>query len=265
MPTCPACNYQLSQGATMCPGCGAALSGPAAREDDSAETWHSMPDEPHPLSRRRPVWVWIIFGLYVLLAGTITFGPLLAALVGGTLGGLGAALISAFVIVLCGGSLLIIPIRAAHDLPNTQRSIWLPLICSATLATAVFGGFAVAAHEFTFGGQGDKTGEDAMSWAFLIAAPIVWFGWCVLFGVMAFRTNPERFAGRLYKSLLAGSVLELLIAIPMHMVVRQRGYCCAGFGTGMGIGIGLLVVLIALGPAVVFLFYRRYKQAYSRH
>jgi hypothetical protein len=208
--------------------------------------------------------VYLVFGAYVLLAGTVTFGPILATIASGSLGGLGAAFVFALIVVVCGGSLVVIPIRAAHDLPVTQRSIWLPLFGSAMLAAFLFCGLSVASHEFAFGGK-SKDGEDVAIAAFWIGLPVVWLGWSVLFGLMAFRTDPERFAGRLYKTLLAGSVLELLIAIPMHMVVRQRGYCCAGFGTGLGIGIGLLVMMVALGPAVVFLFYRRYQQVYARH
>ena len=119
-------------------------------------------------------------------------------------------------------------------------------------------------REYAFSDQNTAEASTAGK-AFLFALPVVWLSWCVLFGIMAFRISPELFASRLYKSLLTGSVLELLIAIPMHMVVRQRSYCCAGFGTGMGIAIGLLVMLIALGPAVIFLFYRRYYQVYARH
>ena len=69
---------------------------------------------------------------------------------------------------------------------------------------------------------------------------------------------------RVYQTLLAGSVLELFVAIPMHLVVRRRTECCAGMMTALGIGVGVTVMLIALGPAVFFLFYRRYRQAYVR-
>lgn len=250
MLTCSACGRQAADDAVICPECG-----------------ESLLEQPAPAPRPpvvQSLWVYLVFGVYVLLMATITFGPVLAAMAGGSLEGLGAALVFALIVAVCGASLVVIPIRAARDLPNTQRSIWLPLLGSATLAMALFGGFALAAHEFTFGGKSNE-GEDAFVWGAFAALPVVWIGWAVLFGTMACRREPERFAGRLYKSLLAGSVLELLIAIPMHMVVRQRGYCCAGFGTGMGIGIGILIMLIALGPAVVFLFYRRYQQAYARH
>ena len=45
---------------------------------------------------------------------------------------------------------------------------------------------------------------------------------------------------------------------------NDEDQCCAGLGTGLGIGVGIIVMVIAIGPAVFFLFFRRYKQAYSR-
>jgi hypothetical protein len=68
---------------------------------------------------------------------------------------------------------------------------------------------------------------------------------------------------RMYQILLAGSVAELLVAVPMHLVVRQRAQCCAGMYTALGIGLGIVVMFAAMGPAVFFLFFRRYKQAYA--
>ncbi|MBM3979176.1 MAG: hypothetical protein FJ304_02610 [Planctomycetes bacterium] len=250
MPVCPTCEFQAPAESVECPQCGTALSAPVP--------WSERP------AVRRPVWVHMIVGAYVLLVGALTFGPVVAGFFSGNLGTFGATLLYAAVLSACGASLIAIPVRAARDLPNTQRSIWLPLLASATLAALLFLGFGFAAHEFAFGGKNAGAEENTALTAIWVALPLVWVGWAVLFGVMSLHLSPERFAGRVSKALLTGSALELLVAIPMHMVVRQRGYCCAGFGTGIGIGIGILVMLVALGPAVVFLFYRRYKQAYAR-
>ena len=56
------------------------------------------------------------------------------------------------------------------------------------------------------------------------------------------------------------TVVELLVAVPTHLVVRRRSECCAGIGTAIGIGAGILVMLLAFGPSVGFLYYRRWKQ-----
>lgn len=218
---------------------------------------------PQPDDRsRRPAWVYVVVGVYVLLAATVTFGPVVTGLVNGELFGIGATLLYALVLLACGASLVLVPIRAGRGRPTARRSVWFPILGSATLAAFLFGGLALASHEFAFGGRGQSGADEAQA-ALVATLPVVWLGWAVLFGLLASRLAPERLAERAYQSLLAGSVLELLVALSMHVVVRQRGYCCAGFGTGLGIGIGLLVMLVALGPAVVFLFYRRYRQVYA--
>jgi len=127
---------------------------------------------------------------------------------------------------------------------------------------AVFFGLAIASHELLFGGVNDPFEREALQ-VILIALPVVWLVWVFVFGAMSDSLDRKRFGGRLYKTLLAGSVLELLVAIPMHLAVRQRGYCCAGIGTGLGIGVGLIVLVVALGPAVVMLFYRRFQKVYT--
>jgi hypothetical protein len=55
-------------------------------------------------------------------------------------------------------------------------------------------------------------------------------------------------------------VLELLIAVPTHIVVRRRDECCAGIATGVAICIGVAVMIVAFGPSVVLLYYRRWNQ-----
>ena len=60
--------------------------------------------------------------------------------------------------------------------------------------------------------------------------------------------------------MLRGSILELLIAVPSHIVVRWRGECCAGFFTFFGITMGISVMLLSFGPAVFFLYYARWQK-----
>ena len=43
-----------------------------------------------------------------------------------------------------------------------------------------------------------------------------------------------------------GSILELLIAVPTHIVARYRDCCCARFMTFIGLAMGMSVMLFAL-------------------
>ena len=92
---------------------------------------------------------------------------------------------------------------------------------------------------------------------------IAWVAWLGGFWSLSKSLDPKSWSARAYRWLLAGSVVELLVAIPTHLIARRRTECCAGDQTGIGVGIGLVVMVVALGPGVLFLFFRRYREAYT--
>jgi len=96
---------------------------------------------------------------------------------------------------------------------------------------------------------------DAGELVFLGSPIVFWFAWGAIFYVYRHRLS-ER-TERLVAWLIRGSILELLIAVPAHVVARQRDDCCAPGVTLIGIGTGLAVMLMAFGPGVVFLYQRR--------
>ena len=51
----------------------------------------------------------------------------------------------------------------------------------------------------------------------------LWFLWGGLFYRFRKSTDPDALTNRLMRWLLAGSVLELLVAVPSHIIVRRRG------------------------------------------
>jgi hypothetical protein len=232
-------------------------------DDKMSESFPDLSRSRQMRKPNRPVWVYFVFGIYLLLVCTVVVGPVALAASQSPPSDLLAAVIFATIVVTLGASLLVIPIGHRWDLPQSQRSIIFPLVGSATLGAILFFGLWIATNEFLQGNIPRDVHKE-FGRAVYFCVPVVWLGWMVVFGSMASSLTPLDLSDRLYKTLLAGSVLELLVAIPMHLVVRRRAECCAGFGTGMGIGVGILVMLVALGPAVLFLFYRRYKQVYAR-
>ncbi len=85
--------------------------------------------------------------------------------------------------------------------------------------------------------------------------PLAWLAW----GVIFYRHTRGRDDSltRAVSWLLRGSVLELLIAVPSHVIVRRRDDCCAPLGTGIGIASGIAIMLLAFGPSVIFLYKKR--------
>jgi hypothetical protein len=93
---------------------------------------------------------------------------------------------------------------------------------------------------------------------------VCWFVWAVIFRRAARADDPDALIKRLTRWLLRGSILELLVAVPSHVVVRRRDDCCAPVGTFWGIATGISVMLLCFGPGVYFLFVERFQRLKPR-
>jgi len=94
---------------------------------------------------------------------------------------------------------------------------------------------------------------------FLATALGVWLGlWVIWGGIFCqyYRDSSKAVSGAV-TWLLKGSVLELLIAVSCHIIVRQRGDCSAPFVTGFGIVTGIAIMLLSFGPGVLALYMKR--------
>jgi hypothetical protein len=89
---------------------------------------------------------------------------------------------------------------------------------------------------------------------------ILWALWGILF-YLYFRNSSE-LTTRSVSWLLKGSVLELLVAVPCHVIVRRRHDCSAPIATSFGIATGIAVMLLSFGPSVLLLYKKRLN-AYS--
>ena len=90
---------------------------------------------------------------------------------------------------------------------------------------------------------------------------LLWLLWGIVFYL--FLRNSSGKITRLTSWLLKGSVLELLIAIPCHVIVRRREDCSAPIATSFGIATGIAIMLLSFGPSVFFLYKKRL-DAYPR-
>ena len=83
----------------------------------------------------------------------------------------------------------------------------------------------------------------------------LWIFWGVVFYV--YGRGSSDWVTRATSWLLRGSVLELLVAVPSHVIVRRRNDCSAPMATGFGIVTGIAIMLLSFGPSVLFLFKKR--------
>jgi hypothetical protein len=133
-----------------------------------------------------------------------------------------------------------------------DQALEIPLWWKRTPLRDLVQGPWVTAVETWFGEAGQFIwGAGAM----LVA---VWSISALVFRRWAGRLADPGDAGTLFSRVLfRGSVLELLIAVPSHVWVRQRGDCCAPAATFWGITMGLAIMLLSFGPGVAFLYRAR--------
>lgn len=92
----------------------------------------------------------------------------------------------------------------------------------------------------------------------LPGAPLgLWAFWGVVFCRAWSPDDPLSSTRRMADWLLRGSILEVVVAIPSHIISRNRDECCAPVFGLVGIVTGLSVALMAFGPALFLLFVRR--------
>ena len=160
------------------------------------------------------------------------------------------------VMVLSQAALLAVPVRVANRRPVTRRSLLLPVATAGLLMGGLAVGAIYSLSEFVLR---DKIG-DWTWWSGLGLGVATWLVWTVIFYRMSRAAEPTDVVSQQCRLLLKGSILELLIAVPTHIVARYRDYCCAGFMTFVGITLGISVMLFSFGPAVFFLYVDRWRR-----
>ena len=84
---------------------------------------------------------------------------------------------------------------------------------------------------------------------------LLWLIWAVVFYL--FNRNASEIVTRATSWLLKGSILELIIAVVSHVIVRRRHDCSAPLATSFGIVTGIAIMLLSFGPSVLFLLKKR--------
>ncbi len=177
--------------------------------------------------------------------------------------------------VLAGGQflLLLLPINIAERRLPARRPLKIPVIVTAFfLANLLFAGiFSILCAIFTDGAfeyfdvsllfrhsaDPNTRSGDSAGFTMIATALFFWFVWAFIFRRATKNDEPDALLKRATRWLLRGSILELIIAVPSHVIVRRRDDCCAPAGTFWGIATGISVMLLCFGPGVFYLFAER--------
>jgi hypothetical protein len=172
--------------------------------------------------------------------------------------------------------LLLLPINIAERRLPARRPLKIPIIVTAFFLANLFiaGIFSILCAIFLDGAfnlfdlfnlstmfQTQSSNNGGSTWGndcgVIITLFSFWILWAVVFRSFAKQDEPDALLKRLTRWLLRGSILELIIAVPSHVIVRRRDDCCAPIGTFWGIATGISVMLLCFGPGVFFLFVER--------
>ncbi len=168
--------------------------------------------------------------------------------------------------------LLLLPIHIAERRLPARRPLKTPVIVSAFfLANLCFAGLVSIlclyfqedgvnffGYFLPFKPNQVSPSDFSTGLGAVITGIAFWIIWAVIFRGFAKSDGPDALLKRIVRWLLRGSILELLVAVPSHIIVRRRGDCCAPLGTFWGIATGISVMLLCFGPGVFFLFVERF-------
>ena len=191
-----------------------------------------------------------------------------------------------WIAVLAAGQvlLLLVPIDISERRLPSRRKLKVPVIVGAFLLGNLFLAGILSVLCAIFGDNGlvifdvrrlfiwmanalyhnpvqlQESGRVTIISSMLLPLFVCWLIWAVIFRRAAQADAPDALMKRLTRWLLRGSILELLVAVPSHVIVRRRDDCCAPMGTFWGIATGISVMLLCFGPGVFFLFVERFQR-----
>jgi hypothetical protein len=161
------------------------------------------------------------------------------------------------IILLIQASLLLVPVKVPEEAATPKRHIRVTVITIALLFSILLLGFVCSIAFAIFGDNVLVDPFFLLLFSFII---IAWIFWSYVFFRYAKKMQPVLFARKGIGWLIKGSVLELLVAVPSHIIVRRRDDCCAPGFTSLGIAAGVVIMFLAFGPGLYFLFKARFER-----
>jgi hypothetical protein len=232
-------------------------------EERDSQDWPASRKR-HPMKR----WALVVVALYslILVVLTLPFGVIVfvpQAAIGDVMQayGAGAYWLWLGVMAVSQAALLVVPVQVASRRPVTRRSLLWPVGVAGLMMGGLAVGVMYSLYEFA---MRDKSLEGWFWWAGIGGGMSIWAAWAVMFYRSSRTAAPPDVVSRQCRLLLRGSILELLIAVPTHIVARSRDYCCAGVMTFIGLTLGLSVMLFSFGPAVFFLYADRWRRLHPQ-
>jgi len=158
--------------------------------------------------------------------------------------------VSSAIVILCQVLLLWMSVDTSRQRLKPRTPVAITAITAGFLFMFLVFAIAVSLMVATWG-------DNPPDWFYvpLIVLAASWILWGILF-YRLWRDSADPVTHAV-KWLFRGSVLELLVALPAHVITRRRHDCCAPTVTGFGIAAGIAIMLLSFGPSVLPLFRKR--------
>ena len=143
--------------------------------------------------------------------------------------------------------------------PRRKRSMIVSKVFAAALAALLTLGFGATCVSYLDLMRGTQILEDVDVVLFICIPLGLWAGWCVLF-VLIWSGEWLSVFRRMYTLLVAGTILELLVTIPVDVQIRKRHNCYCDQGTFFALVIGVTILIWSFGPGIIFLYFTRRMQ-----
>lgn len=132
-------------------------------------------------------------------------------------------------VVVCGALMLLsVRVDKMTHYPMAQRHMVIPIAVGLLLFVLLALSISLSVTTGIWGDaifdKGNGTGSGRYM---LLVVLLIWCVWAMLFYRYFNARGYEKGIRRMFNVLLAGSVLELLVAVPSHMIMRQRNDCSA--------------------------------------
>jgi len=140
--------------------------------------------------------------------------------------------------------------------PIRRGRVILPILIGSLMMAILVGALLVSLTELA-----DVDVGDWFEYTLWTIMGLSWLAWSIIFFLKYRDTERYRTMKGLISRMITGSLLELLAAIPSHLIVSRRPGCFVGMMTAAGIAGGIMVILWAFGPGVILLFLHQKRKA----
>ena len=136
---------------------------------------------------------------------------------------------------------------------STGRPMKKAAVGAAFAMMLLFAGFVYSILDL-FSIEITESQTNVLEYLLVLVPLVLWILWSIIFCIYFRQTDYYTWAGRIVRGLIAGSILELFVSIPIYITREEDCYCARG--SYAGIVFGGTVLLWAFGPGVFLLFLR---------